>query len=394
MYKIVKLQDISESIDYGFTTAAKNLTEGSRLLRITDIQNDSVDWDSVPFCECSEKDIEKYSLKYGDIVFARTGATTGKSFLIRNCPDNSVFASYLIRVRPSKEIDPIFLSRFFQSSSYWHQITQNQTGTTQPGVNSTRLKSLKIPLPPIAEQKRIAEILDKADAVRRKRQEAIRLTEELLRSTFLEMFGDPVTNPKGWDVVKLSDFAEIQSGIAKNKKIRSDSVISIPYMRVANIQDGYLDLSEIKEIQISKKDVSRYLLRHGDILLTEGGDPDKLGRGAVWRNEVEPCIHQNHIFCVRPDKNMADPFFLSSLIGSERGKRYFLRAAKQTTGIATINKTQLKAFPALLPPIKIQKKYAELVYSIERLKQTRQKETVEIENLFNSLLQRAFRGEL
>ncbi|MGC9503739.1 restriction endonuclease subunit S [Baaleninema sp.] len=392
MYKIVKLQDISESIDYGFTTAAKNLTEGSRLLRITDIQNDSVDWDSVPFCECSEKDIEKYSLKYGDIVFARTGATTGKSFLIRNCPDNSVFASYLIRVRPSKEIDPIFLSRFFQSSSYWHQITQNQTGTTQPGVNSTRLKSLKIPLPPIAEQKRIAEILDKADAVRRKRQEAIRLTEELLRSTFLDMFGDPVTNPKGWDVVKLGSTCHVTklAGFEYTEHINykdlaeSNDVIAL---RALNIKNGRLKLDKVKFIDRSTSDkLPRSKLYSGDVVMTYIGV--NIGDVAV--------IEQDDRFHLAPNVAKITPSNLDSLYLVWFLKFQKSQFAKSMTNTAkqALNMSKIRNISLLVPPQDKQKKFACLAESVEAKIANHSAALQESENLFNSLLQRAFRGEL
>jgi type I restriction enzyme, S subunit len=267
-------------------------------------------------------------------------------------------------------------------------------GSTQIHIRTPVFQELEIPLPPLEEQKRIAAILDKADRVRRKRQEAIRLTEELGRSLFLDMFGDPVTNSKGWRIEKLEDFAIIQSGVAKGKKIKSDFSISIPYMRVANVQDGYIDLTEIKELTVSLEDSKKYSLSKGDLLLTEGGDPDKLGRGSVWYGEVEPCIHQNHIFCVRPNLDISKPEFLSKLISSERGKKYFLRAAKQTTGIATINKTQLKAFPALIPPIELQEAYVDKLKSIQNVNIRFSKSYQESENLFNSLLKRAFRGEL
>ena len=165
-------------------------------------------------------------------------------------------------------------------------------------------------------------------------------------------------------------------------------------MRVANIQDGHIDLGEVKEIESLETDIEKYALQYGDILLTEGGDPDKLGRGAVWREEVKPCIHQNHIFRVRVDKLKITPEYLSALIGSARGKRYFLRAAKQTTGIASINMTQLKGFPALLPPISLQNKYVNLLRRYEKhLISTNDLEHLN-EDLFNVLFQVAFKGAL
>ena len=120
-------------------------------------------------------------------------------------------------------------------------------------------------------------------------------------------------------------------------------------MRVANVQDGFLDLAEIKTVEILSSEVERYSLQPGDMLLTEGGDFDKLGRGSVWRGQIVPCLHQNHIFRVRPMRHSIVPDFLAAVTASSHGKRYFLVSSKQTTNLATINSTQLKAFPIPLP---------------------------------------------
>ena len=165
-------------------------------------------------------------------------------------------------------------------------------------------------------------------------------------------------------------------------------------MRVANVQDGYLALDDIKNIEMLAAEADRYMLRYGDILLTEGGDPDKLGRGAIWRDQIPSCVHQNHIFSVRPDGERLTPEFLSALFGSAHGKRYFLRAAKQTTGIASINRTQLSEFPVLVPPLKLQRYYTEFAGVYERTRSRYQLSLKEHENLFNSLVQRAFTGHL
>jgi type I restriction enzyme S subunit len=166
--------------------------------------------------------------------------------------------------------------------------------------------------------------------------------------------------PKGWQKNSLSEVAIVQTGIAKgNKKINEP--LSLPYLRVANVQDGYLDLQEIKNITISKKDLERYSLRFGDLLLTEGGDFDKLGRGAVWKDQIKPCLHQNHIFVVRVNPKVILSEFLSYLTGSKYGKKYFLSCSKQSTNLASINSNQLKHFPVLLPPLNEQKKIAKIL---------------------------------
>ena len=154
----VKVGDVCEKPQYGYTESAKLEAVGPKFLRITDIQNGNVDWKNVPYCFCN--DIEKYQLKNGDIVFARTGATVGKSYLIKDSPKNAIFASYLIRLRATEKILPDFLYYFFQSPDYWRQITQGQVGGAQPNVNGTKLAKIKFPLPPLPEQKKIVKYLD------------------------------------------------------------------------------------------------------------------------------------------------------------------------------------------------------------------------------------------
>jgi type I restriction enzyme S subunit len=154
------LGEIAASVDYGLTASATPVPGGPKFLRITDIQDDHVDWNSIPFCKATDQEEKENSLAPGDIVFARTGATTGKSFLVRNCPERAVFASYLIRVRPSDQIDAVYLSKFFQSENYWSQIRKSARGAAQQGVNSTVLKELNVPFPPLEEQRRIAAIID------------------------------------------------------------------------------------------------------------------------------------------------------------------------------------------------------------------------------------------
>jgi type I restriction enzyme, S subunit len=131
-----------------------------------------------------------------------------------------------------------------------------------------------------------------------------------------------------------------------------------------------------------------------DLLLTEGGDPDKLGRGTLWNNELPECIHQNHIFRVRLKTERLIPLFLNWLVGSQRGKKYFLRSAKQTTGIASINITQLKGFPLIVPPTPLQEAFADHIRALEALKANHQKALAELDALFASLQQRAFKGTL
>ena len=151
-----EIAEISSSINYGVSESAK-VTGKYRLLRITDIQDGKVSWESVPFTDYPEDKAKAFELSDGDILFARTGATVGKSYLVESAPNNAIFASYLIRVQYSHSVIPQYIKFFFESGYYWEQISSNSVGVGQPNVNGTSLGKLRIPLPPAAEQKRISE---------------------------------------------------------------------------------------------------------------------------------------------------------------------------------------------------------------------------------------------
>ncbi|HOP47114.1 MAG TPA: restriction endonuclease subunit S [Desulfobacteraceae bacterium] len=177
--------------------------------------------------------------------------------------------------------------------------------------------------------------------------------------------------PEEWDIEPLNKVATVQTGLAKGKKNIKDSV-SLPYLRVANVQDGFLHLENIKKINVEKTKLKRYLLQKGDVLFTEGGDFDKLGRGTIWNGEINQCLHQNHIFAVRCNRPRIQPYFLSIIAAGPLGRRYFLLSSKQSTNLASINTRQLKSFPLPLPPLSEQKKIAEILSTWDKaIDQTR-----------------------
>lgn len=166
--------------------------------------------------------------------------------------------------------------------------------------------------------------------------------------------------PKGWKIERLDKLAEVQTGIAKGAQ-KQRPMVSLPYLRVANVQDGHVDLTEMKVIDVPERKVSRFLLRRGDLLMTEGGDFDKLGRGCIWEGQIDPCVHQNHVFAVRVTSPELHNEFLEKLTASPWGRRYFLSCSKQSTNLASVNTSQLKAFPVLLPPLPEQKRIAAIL---------------------------------
>lgn len=267
-------------------------------------------------------------------------------------------------------------------------------GTGVPTLNRNNVHDVLVSLPPLDEQRRIAAILDKADAIRRKRQESIRLTEEFLRSTFLEMFGDPVTNPRRWAVADLGSIAQIQGGLQVTTK-RSGNPLEIPYLRVANVYRDRLDLTEMKTMPVTHAELERVKLAKGDILIVEGhGNPEEIGRSSVWDASINPCIHQNHLIRVRVDSSVADPIFISAYLNSSGGRQQLFSFGKTTSGLNTISTSNVKNTKVLLPPLSMQKMYHQIV---ERTKEVLAKANSNIEfsdHLFNSLTHRAFRGEL
>ncbi len=284
---------------------------------------------------------------------------------------------------------------FVTLRSMYQQLRDLTGHENRTGLNMGLIGKVEIPLPTLAEQKRIAEILDAADALRAKRRQSLAQLDRLLQSTFLDMFGDPVTNPMGWeDNVNLGQVADIASGLTKGRKLNGQATREVPYLAVVNVQDRHLVLEPLKRIHATEAEIQRYRLKDNDLLMTEGGDADKLGRGTLWRDEIDECIHQNHVFRVRLHDDRLHPTFLNWLVGSERGKRYFLRQAKQTTGIATINLTQLRKFPLLLPPLKLQHRFAAISKILEQQKVSQHTHLAELDTLFVSLQSRAFRGDL
>lgn len=288
---------------------------------------------------------------------------------------------------------PDFLARFIKSES--PRILQWVRATTADNLPLEKLRRLSVPLPPLEDQRRIASLLDRAEAIGAKRLQSLSLVDDLGMSVFIEMFGDPVLNSKGWpDGRALGEIAEVVSGVTVGRKVRGSATREIRYLAVVNVQDQRLDLSTVKTIHATDDEIERYRLQDGDLLLTEGGDPDKLGRGCLWSGELPECIHQNHIFRVRVQSGDVTPQYLNWLVGSPRGKSYFLRSAKQTTGIASINSRQLRAFPVLVPPLSLQKEFGAILGRRSTVEGEMAASRCELDALFASLQFRAFRGDL
>jgi len=301
----------------------------------------------------------------------------------------------------SDRLDIHYLDWYCKRAKVWEELKRKSQGmgARRDSISPAQFLSLTIPLPPLSEQRRIVarieELAARIEEARGLRRE-VYVTIGALRASAMNALFSSGENAS-WPTVTLGEVADIQSGVTLGRMLNGPK-ITLPYLRVANVQDGYLDLSIMKEVAILDTEFEKWQLKSGDILLTEGGDWDKLGRGAVWRGEIPNCIHQNHIFCVRVNTKDFDPDYLVALISSPYGKSYFRGASKQTTNLATINQRQLKAFRVFKPPLLEQEHIVayldDLQSKVNSLKQLQAETSAELDALLPSILDKAFKGEL
>ncbi len=269
-------------------------------------------------------------------------------------------------------------------------LRHSSSSTTLPIVNKTRFSQFEIPLPPLEHQQQIARVLDKADELRTKRRTAIQKLDDLLQSVFLDMFGDPVANPKGWDVVKIRDVAE---HVNYGSSSKASSVGQFPILRMGNITyEGSWDFTDLKYIDLSEKDASKYLVYKGQILFNRTNSKELVGKTAVYREET-PMAFAGYL--VRLITNpLANPEYVSAFMNSKYMKTVLQEKCKSIVGMANINAQEFQAFLIPLPSIDLQNYFANVVHTILDRKRLLESALKVSYNLFYSLQQRAFRGEL
>ena len=253
------------------------------------------------------------------------------------------------------------------------------------------LKENVVPVPPLPEQKRIATILDKADAIRRKRQQTIQLADDFLRAVFLDMFGDPVTNPKGFPVGTIRDLVDTANYGSSAKASETEG--EFPILRMGNITySGAIDFSDLKYVDLSKKDQPKYLVEKGDLLFNRTNSKDLVGKTAVYGRDDVAAI-AGYLVRVRMNEK-GNSYYVSGYLNSTHGKSTLQSMCKSIVGMANINAQEMQDIKILLPPIEAQNKYAAIFKATkQRLKSHGQSEG-SLTVLFSSLSQKAFRGEL
>lgn len=328
---------------------------------------------------------KKYEVNSGDILISWSASLgvyiwTGET---------AVLNQHIFKVVFDKaEVNKNFF--VYQVQNILENAASQAHGATMKHLTKPVFDALPFNLPSMTEQQHVATVLDKLSDLISLRKQQFAKMDELVKARFVEMFGDMLLNPMLWTEKPLEGIADIVSGITKGRKTQSTELIEVPYMAVSNVKDGYIDWTTVKTIMATQSEIDQYRILPNDVLMTEGGDPDKLGRGAIIREPLENCIHQNHIFRVRLNRSIVLPEFFAEYLQHQKAKRYFLGCAKQTTGIASINMKQLRALPVLLPPIDCQVVFANFVEQESKQKLTIQQSLDKLEVLRKSLMQEYF----
>lgn len=345
-------------------------------------------------------------IKAGDVIYATVRPSLKRVAWIEPSFDEQIASTAFCVVRANpKQAESKFLYYSLLTDEVNRKIVEHEHGASYPAITDKDVLNQFILLPPLTEQRKIAAVLWKVQEAVQTEAAFVRnaraLKKSLLRSLFMYGLRDQPRKetpygevPENWDIQLLSECAHVQTGVAKGRLIDSSEVIEVPYLRVANVQAGHLDLSEIKNIQIRRDELVRYSLRKDDVVLTEGGDFDKLGRGFIWDGQIEPCVHQNHIFAVRPRRDRLSPNYFAYLIQSSYGRGYFLAVAHKTTNLACINTNKLKAFPVLIPPLADQEKIAGILQTVDAKIAVHEAKQRALQDLFKTLLHQLMTAQL
>ena len=354
--------------------------------------------DSVRYISKEKYEVIKRSTVYpGDILVAKIGSIGTCGIYPLSCK-NAVIPANLLKITVLPTVDRKYVYYYIQSKGFQEKIKAISTATAQPAFNVTKFRKLPIPTPPLPEQERIVARIEELFSQLDAGVETLKKTKAQLsvyrQAAITEAFSVENNTPN----VCLSDIAQIIGGITKGRDLSGTETIELPYLRVANVQNGYLDLSEIKTIKLRVDEKERYLLKPGDVLYTEGGDRDKLGRGTVWRGEIKDCVHQNHVFKARVDQSKAIPEYVAFWSMSTPARNYFYQKGKQSVNLASINKTVLSALTLPLPALEKQREIINHIESrmsvCDSIEQTVDTALQQAEAMRQSILTQAFGGAL
>ncbi|MEM5806522.1 MAG: restriction endonuclease subunit S [Candidatus Aenigmatarchaeota archaeon] len=376
-WEVVRLKDISDDIYYGITAKATKEKTNLRILRTTDIKEYKVNWDSLQFCKITEKrrDLRRFFLEQGDLIIARAG-TAGVSIIVDRDLENVIFGSYLIKVKLSKKVFPKFMYYFCQSSLYWNHIISSQAGSTLKNISLPVLYSLNIPLPPLPEQQKIAEILSTVDEAIQKTNEIIAKTERLKKGLMQELLTKGIGHkefkdteigriPKDWEVVRLEEILELKNG--KRPKLTENG--NIPVYGANGIM-GY---------------TSTFLVSNDfTLIIGRVGAPGEIyiGQGKIW-------VSDNAIYSKKYNSSRVYLPFLFYMLKFRELKKF---SSKTTHPIITQN--FLKQYKVSLPPLPEQQKIAEILSTVDKKLEIERNRKRKLERIKQGLMDLLLTGKI
>ena len=267
----------------------------------------------------------------------------------------------LVPLLPRNGVDRAFLAHLLRRKETVKFVMASVTGSRMPRTDIKGLMSMPVPFPTLGEQRRIADILNRAARIERLRARTADRLREFILALFIKMFGDPIGNPMRWEQRRLGDVSETQGGLQVTRK-RANHPLKKPYLRVANVLRDQLVFDEIKCIRLTGNELDRVRLQRNDLLIVEGhGNPGEIGRAAIWDGSVKDCVHQNHLIRVRPNRDSLISEFACTYLNSTSGRQHLLRSGKTTSGLNTISTSDVKACALFVPPIDLQNRFAGIV---------------------------------
>jgi type I restriction enzyme S subunit len=338
---------------------------------------------------------DKTSFQNGDVLFAKITPCmeNGKCAIARELINGIGFGStefHVIRAR--NKIIPEWVYYYLRQANLRKEAERNMTGSAgQRRVPTKFIEEVFIPLPPLDEQKRIAAILSKADRLRRLRRYAGELSDGYLQSVFLEMFGDPVSNPRGWERTSIGDvIASSQYGTSDKSNSEQRGY---PILGMGNITySGKIDLTTLAYVELSEDEFKTLRLEPGDIIFNRTNSTELVGKTAHWNYEFDAVL-ASYLVKLKLKQDILPDYF-TSLLNTDYYKRLFQERCRKAVGQSNISPTLLKEFPVLIPPLPLQQKFTQIVQNYERLRAQQRESARQAEHLFQSLLHSAFRGEL
>ncbi len=392
-WKIGDISDQIRGVTYRKQDAVKTKIEGFvPILRAGNITDEGLAYEDLVYVPAARVSAKQKVRKNDILIAASSGSLDVVGKAAQALEDfEGGFGAFCKVLRPNKEVDTAYFAQYFKTPYYRRRVSFLAAGANINNLRNEDLDGLEIPLPPLEEQRRIAKILDAADALRAKRRESLALLDKLIQSTFLDMFGDPVTNPMGWEDSTLGqECDEIKNG--RSIKQKQDAG-GIPISRIETISDGVVNPGKVGYAGLKLRNAEKDLLRHGDILFSHINSTQHLCKCALYLDLHGPLIHGMNLLRFRVGKRLF-PLFLLYLMKNTNYRSTLMRHENPAVNQSSIAAGKLKTHMVLVPPLPLQQRFASIVEAIEKQKTRLKAHLSELDTLFASLQSRAFQGEL